>query len=91
MSFIDPKQFSVVFNRLCDSLRPQGVFAGNFFGDKDDWALTEHDKTFFSTVGLHELLKDVAIIKCEEIENDNGTALGAPKHWHVFNVIAQKN
>jgi len=36
------------------------------------------------------LLKDFEIIKFEEIEKDEKTALGSLKHWHTYEIIAKK-
>ena len=45
---------------------------------------------FFKKEQVIELFKDFEIIEFKEIENDDFTGLGKMKHWHIFDVIAEK-
>jgi len=46
---------------------------------------------FLSRDQVIELFKDLfEIVEFDEIEKDGETALGKPKHWHIYNVIAKK-
>jgi tellurite methyltransferase len=89
LPFISPDKFYDVFRSIINSLKQNGVFVGQFFGDRDDW--NKNTKmTFLTKEGVNELFKDVEIIKLEEKENDGKTAAGQDKHWHIFDFVVKK-
>lgn len=46
---------------------------------------------FLSKEQVLELFKDnFEIIEFNEVEKNEKTGLGKMKHWHIYNVIAQK-
>ena len=45
---------------------------------------------FLSKEQVLELLKPFKIVKFEEVEKDGKTGLGKMKHWHTYEIIAQK-
>ena len=68
-----------------------GYFVGNFFGLNDSWAEIKEQMVFLSKEQVLDLFKDsFEILEINEIEKDGKTGLGKIKHWHIFNVIAQK-
>lgn len=68
-----------------------GYFVGNFFGLNDSWAKIKEQMVFLSKEQVLDLFKDsFEILEINEIEKDGKTGLGKIKHWHIFNVIAQK-
>lgn len=89
LPFIAPKDFNEVWQSIKHSLAPQGIFCGNFFGINDDWA-NNTEMTFHRKAQVEQLLSDFTIHSFEEVDQDATTADGTPKHWHLFNVIAQK-
>jgi tellurite methyltransferase len=90
LPFCAPSAFDTVWGNLTNAIRPHGRFAGHFFGDRDTWA-TEPEMTCLSRTAVEALFDGFAIEHFEEHEDDRPTALGDPKHWHIFEVIAQKH
>jgi len=46
---------------------------------------------FLSKEQVLKLFNDFKIINFQEEERDGKTGLGEIKHWHTFDIIAQKN
>ena len=89
LSFCDKKYFYDLWNKILNSILKDGYFVGNFFGVNDTWT-NRTNMTFFSKEEVIKLFSSFEIINFKEIEKDGRTALGAEKHWHLFNVIAKK-
>lgn len=90
LPFNPPETFNQFMSKIISSLKPGGIFTGNLFGDKDGWNVEGSGKTFHSERSAREALSGLELIKFQEEESDKGTALGKPKHWHLFNFIARK-
>lgn len=89
LPFAQPDTFNDVFVRVKKSLAKDGIFCGQFFGDRDGWR--HNDKLAFVTKErAQSLLQDMDIILFDEKEFDGKTADGSAKHWHVFDIIARK-
>lgn len=89
LPFCRPEVFGVVWSRIVDSLRPGGRFAGQLFGDRDEWS-TESGMTFHTRAQAEALFVDFELERFDEVEEDGETVLKNPKHWHVFHVVAHK-
>lgn len=89
LPFIDPKYFDSVFLKIKNSLKPGGIFCGQFFGVNDTWS-TNPLMTFHKKEQIVNLLEDFEIIKFEEVEYNGMAVLGGMKHWHFFDVIGRK-
>ena len=90
LSFCNKDKFKELWNKINESVSPNGYFVGNFFGVKDSWNGIKADMVFFTKEQVMELFVDFEIIRFEEIEKDGLTGLGKMKHWHVFDVVARK-
>jgi tellurite methyltransferase len=91
LPFNQRETFEKVMERLKASLRAQGVFTGQLFGERDEWN-TGRRMTFLTEQQARVLFKDMEVVKFEEEEGDNrATASGIPKHWHIFHIIAKKH
>ena len=92
-SFSLPYCSRAVFPRLWGdirtAIRPGGRFAGELFGDRDTWASTEPDMTFFDIEGARSLFDGMNVESFVEEENDD-EGWDEMKHWHVFHVIARR-
>lgn len=88
LPFCAPGEFEEVWRRITSAIRPDGLFVGHLFGPHDDWADTP-DMTFHTRAKVDALLADFEIEGLRE-EDEDGEAVGGPKHWHVFHVIARK-
>jgi SAM-dependent methyltransferase len=88
LPFCPPAQFDGVWRRIVASLRPGGRFSGQLFGDLDEWVGTRN-LTFHTREQALDLLRGLELERFDEEEADGRTALGEPKHWHVFHIIAR--
>lgn len=88
LPFNPPESFNAVFAKIKQSLVNGGVFCGQCFGVHDEWS-SDKKMTFHNKVQVEKLLSDMDVIALDEEEKDDKTALGTPKHWHVFHFIAK--
>lgn len=70
-------------------MKPNGVFAGSFFGINDEWVKTDQTSGL-SKENLESYLSSFDVLHFEEVEKVGNTALSGPKHWHFIDVIARK-
>jgi tellurite methyltransferase len=89
LPFNPPNTFDEVFERIKQSLRMNGIFCGNLFGIRDEWA-GNTEMTFHTLKQAKRLLSDMEIISFEERERDGKIASGKKKHWHTFEFIAKR-
>ena len=89
LPLIAPEDFPAVWSRLGQRLREGGRFAGQLYGPRDGWAgragLTIHDRA-----EVDALTAGYEVERLEEVESDEPTAKGTPKHWHVFHLVLRK-
>jgi SAM-dependent methyltransferase len=91
--FLPPHDFEKVIRKIKKSLNFNGVIAIRLWGINDSAAKRPERKgkmTFVSKEQLENMFCDFEIIELTEEEKDGKTALGQPKHWHFFNLIARK-
>jgi len=86
--FLDQEKLERFWPRLVAALKPGGLFAGQFLGVNDEWADKGH--ALVDNTKLREMLSGFDLIHFDEVEREGETALGNPKHWHVFHVVARK-
>ena len=89
LPFIRPENFPKVFASIKNSLRNNGIFVGQLFGNRDSWS-SNPSRTFHSKKEARDLFEDFEILKFIEEERDGQTAIGEDKHWHIFHFIARK-
>lgn len=86
--FLSPEAHARFWPRLVDAIEPGGLWAGHFLGVRDEWrarGYATHERT-----AIEELLTPFEVFHLEEEEKDGQTAIGTPKHWHVFHTVARK-
>ena len=89
--FADPVQFEVTWKRIIDSLEFGGVFAGDFMGLNDSWALGYRTPTTSMNRSEVEALFNIfEIVRFHERDEIGKTTIGKTKHWHTFSVVAIK-
>jgi membrane dipeptidase len=88
LPFCPPDRFGEVWGRIVGSIRPGGRFAGQLFGDRDEWART--GIVVQSRAEVEALLEPFEVERLDEVESDGPTAVGKLKHWHLFHVVARK-
>jgi len=89
LPFCPPERFDELWARIGESLRPDGRFCGQLFGDRDGWS-HRAEITFHSRADVERLLAAYDVERLDEEEEDSTTAVGDPKHWHLFHVVARK-
>jgi SAM-dependent methyltransferase len=93
-------QFSLPFNgndgfielwgKIIASLKSNGIFVGQFFGQNDQWNVPGSELVFHSKKEVDNLLMGLEILKLEEVEEDSKLANKKFKHWHIFHFIVRK-
>jgi tellurite methyltransferase len=89
LPFCPPGAFPALWEQIERSLGPGGRFSGHLFGDRDGWS-HEDDMTFHTRAQAEALLSRFAVELFDEVEEDGATAVGEPKHWHLFHVVARR-
>ncbi len=84
-----PERFAEVWAKIERSLAPGGRFAGQLFGERDEWR-GEPGITHLARTEVERLLLPFAVELFEEEETDSATPYGKPKHWHLFHIVAKK-
>jgi tellurite methyltransferase len=90
LPYCPPELFPRLWSDVGAAIRPSGRFAGELFGDRDTWAATQRDMTFFDIGSARELFDGMEIESFEEEESEDEGWGGEQKHWHVFHAIARR-
>jgi SAM-dependent methyltransferase len=89
LPFCHPAHFPALWQRIVTAIRQGGRFSGHFFGERDTWA-DNPNMTFHTDAQVSGLFTTFELEQFLEHENDDSTATGDLKHWHVFSVVARK-
>lgn len=89
LPFCSPESFPQLWSKIVDSLVPGGRFSGQLFGERDSWA-TIYGRTHHTRAEVEAMLQPFEIEMLNEEEHDGFTAVGQPKHWHIFHIVACK-
>lgn len=89
LPFCPPAAFEGLWARIDCALGPGDRFAGQFFGDRDDWAIIE-DRTHLSRDRVLSLFDRYVLEYFQEEDRPSKRAGEHHKHWHVFHVVARK-
>ncbi|WP_082818848.1 class I SAM-dependent methyltransferase [Cupriavidus nantongensis] len=82
-----PERFGELWSKISVALSPDGVFAGHFFGECDQFA--EDDR--FSVFPFEVLVKLFADWKIEHWDEFQGYGHRDPSRWwHFFTIVARK-
>jgi tellurite methyltransferase len=84
-----PERFPETWARIEHSLAAGGRFAGQLFGERDEWR-GEPGITHHARGDVERLLAGFAVEMLAEEESDTITPYGKPKHWHLFHIVARK-
>ena len=88
LPFCTPADFPALWDSIRSSLAPGGHFAGQLFGDRDEWA-GQRPMSFHSLRQVRSLTRGYRVELLRETEED-GQAFDGPKHWHFFDLILEK-
>ncbi len=89
LPFCNPDKFDKLWENIVNAVKINGRFSGNFFGEKDEWAIFD-DMTFHSKEKLESMFAKFETEFFHERDEDGETATGIKKHWHVFSIVAKK-
>ncbi len=89
LPFCPPAHFPTLWARIDAALSSGGRFAGQFFGDRDDWAILE-DRTHLTRSETVALFDQYILEYFEEEDRPSSHAGEHHKHWHVFHIVARK-
>jgi len=87
-----PAEFAPMWGRITAAIRRGGRFAGQLFGIRDEWAQRPDGitRTYHTREQVEALLEPFEPEFLDEVERPGKTALGEPKYWHVFHIVARK-
>jgi tellurite methyltransferase len=88
LPFCAPEAFPRLWATLRKSLVPGGHFAGQLFGDHDEWA-GKRPMTFHTLRQVHALTRGFRVELLRETVEE-GRSFEGPKHWHYFDLILEK-
>lgn len=88
LPFCAPSEFSRLWGSIRQALAPGGHFAGQLFGDRDEWA-AQRAMTFHSIRQIRAMSKGLRIELLRETEEE-GQSFEGRKHWHFFDLILEK-
>lgn len=96
--FFCPKdEFSLVWNKITDSLIIGGIFCGSFLGPNDTMATPYYNKDAYwpdilvlDELSIKEKFTKYDILKWTEHELSGESQDGIAHHWHIFSVVARK-
>jgi SAM-dependent methyltransferase len=89
LPFCAPEEFPRLWSTIRRALVPGGHFAGQLFGDRDEWA-GERPMTFHSLRQVRALARGFRIEMLRETVEE-GRSFAGPKHWHFFDLILEKS
>ncbi|TLX59524.1 class I SAM-dependent methyltransferase [Stutzerimonas nosocomialis] len=88
LPFCAPDHFDSLWQRISSALEDGGLFAGQLFGERDQWASPQ--LSIHSREQVQALFDGWAWVDIEEIDRAGVTALGRAKHWHLFHIVAER-
>jgi tellurite methyltransferase len=83
-----PEAFPRLWQQITSAIKPRGRFAGQLFGDRDDWA-RRGDRIHHTRAQVDALFKDFTFEHLREEEKEEADGKGG-KHWHVYHIVARK-
>lgn len=88
LPFCTPESFPELWQSIRRAIRPGGHFAGQFFGDRDEWCGTR-PMTFHTPEEVRKLTRGFRVELLRETVEE-GRSFSGPKHWHFYDVILEK-
>jgi len=89
LPFCPPACFCDLWRRIVDAIEPGGRFAGQLFGEEDDWAALP-DRTHHRREQLDDLFRGFEIEWLKTDLYGPEPASAYPKRWHIFHIVARK-
>jgi tellurite methyltransferase len=89
LPFCDPAAFPALWAWIVRTLAPTGLFAGQLFGDRDEWAPIR-PASHLTRAQVDALLAPFDPLHLDEVEKHAGDAMGENKHHHLYHIVARK-
>ncbi len=89
LPFCNKNDFLKVVQNSIESVNDNGVFAGSFFGEMDEWVLN-NKVNGLSKSQLESLFSDMIICHLIEKKEIRKSVMQNDKQWHYFEIIAKK-
>lgn len=89
LPFCDPAAFPALWTWIVSVLRPGGRFAGQLFGDRDEWTPVR-PASHFSRHDALALLANLELDHFEEVEKEGSDAMGGVKHHHLYHIVGRR-
>jgi trans-aconitate methyltransferase len=86
--FLAPSEFTDLWPRLVEAIKPGGLFAGQLLGVNDSWNDKGH--SMHDGAGLDDLFTGFEMLYLDEVDRDGEDVFKRPKHWHIFHIVARK-
>ncbi|MHB1769714.1 MAG: class I SAM-dependent methyltransferase [Minisyncoccota bacterium] len=87
LPFISKDYFEKIWTHIRRSLRVGGIFAGQLFGERDDW-FGRNTMSFYTADEVTKFTDGFASLVCNEREYTEEADRN--KHWHYFDLILKK-
>jgi tellurite methyltransferase len=88
LPFCTPENFPALWSRIRKAVRPGGHFAGQLFGDRDEWR-GNWTMSFHSVDQVRRMSRGFKVELLRETEEE-GMSFSGPKHWHYYDIILGK-
>jgi SAM-dependent methyltransferase len=90
LPFCPPACFPRLWAQVRAAIRPGGRFAGQLFGDQDDWASLP-DRTHHTPDQARALFEGFDLERFDEERRASSVdPVNHPKRWHVYHIVARK-
>jgi tellurite methyltransferase len=89
LPFCEPRHFARVWSGIVDALPRGARFAGQLFGERDDWARLP-DRSHHTRPQAERLLDAFILESFSEEERGETDPAATPKNWHIFHIVARK-
>jgi tellurite methyltransferase len=89
LPFCKPEAFGELWSWITRSLRPGGRFAGQLFGDQDEWAPVR-PQSHFTRGQVDAMLRPFNVEYLDETIKEGDDATGKIKLFHIYHIVAQK-
>lgn len=91
LQFTPRQHFDRVVKAVLDSIKPEGIFVGNLFGEDDEWNNGENQVNFVNETTAKAFFRDFNVLEWKEEKGPQYTDTGEMKYWHIYHIIAQRN
>lgn len=89
LPFCTPDKFPEIWSTIRNAVRPHGHFAGQLFGDRDEW-YGQRPYSFCSRRQIAQLSRGWKVELLRETD-EIGQSFEGPKRWHFFDLILEKS